>query len=132
MTQGETSRVLKVLLAANFAGAPKLPDDPAQARERSEQLVTAYHYALADVPYTAVDAALGECIRDLTFFPKPAEIRSRALANSPAPALPAWSYDADLARWVLGVCACGRPAEGIVMGKRLCLDHLHELALVQG
>lgn len=71
MTRDETGLMLEVLVAA-------FPGQQTQFAD-AEATITAYHFALDDVPAELAQLALRDLIRNAKFFPRPAEIRAAAL-----------------------------------------------------
>jgi hypothetical protein len=80
MNHQETAKILAVLQA--------VWKDNTDGDGRAQ--VAAYQMALDDLSYEAVSEAVKVCLRELTFFPKPAEIRDRV----PQSALPIGSLEA--------------------------------------
>lgn len=90
MNEAEAEKLVAVLEATY----PNHPTKP--------QTATAYHWALADLPYPIVEAAIREALRSSRFFPTPAELRAviaERLLGYPAPE-EAWRQVQDRVRSV--------------------------------
>jgi hypothetical protein len=104
MTREETMDVLATLSAVW------------PSHEVGDATIAAYQTILADVPHERMDAALPGLLGAARFFPTPGELLAAARP-------PAW---ADVARWGLGTCRCGKPAEVLAGGLRRCGVHAEE------
>jgi hypothetical protein len=71
MNRPETMKILAILASVWSSE----PIDDAK--------ITAYQWALADVPYRAVEVAAGKLLRTAKFFPKPAEIMELIVDDLP-------------------------------------------------
>lgn len=98
MTRDEVAKLLAILHVA----WPNVPSGDAAAQ------VSAYHLALADVPYVAGEAAVVAWLRTGRFFPAPAELRELAAeALGLAPGVDqAWS---EVAAAIRAVGSYGQP-----------------------